>query len=65
MLNYLRQWNYTPEQLARIKATLESGKTVRTTHQPDINCIYPSDDGYTIVEIDANGREKEKEFETL
>jgi len=65
MLDFLRQWNYSKAQLARIKATVEAGRTVRTTHQTDIEAIYPSGDGYTVVVIDQNGREQEREFETL
>ena len=65
MLNFLRQWNYTAQLLSRIKTTVEAGRTVRTTHQPDIETIYPSDDGYTVVVIDDNGRIREHEFESL
>ena len=65
MLNFLRQWNYSEAQLSRIKATVEAGRTVRTTHQPDIEAIYPSDDGYTVVVVGNNGREQEHEFESL
>jgi hypothetical protein len=65
VLNFLRQWNYTEAQLARLVTTVGSGRTVRTTHQTDIESIYPSGNGYTVVLIDENGVEREKEFESI
>jgi hypothetical protein len=65
MMDFLKAWPYTPTQLETIRRTLEAGKTVRTTHQPDIASIYPSDDGYTVVIIGVDGREREREFKQL
>lgn len=64
LTRYLKQWPYTEAQLKRILSTLESGRVVRTTYMPEIQCIYTSN-GYTVIEIDANGVEREKEFSEL
>jgi hypothetical protein len=63
--HYLTQFGLTKPQIHRIVSNLSAGRTIRTTHSPGIKAIYPSNNGYTIVEINSNGQEQEKEFELL
>lgn len=58
----LRSYNLTDAQIARINATLNSGKTVRTTHVPAIDSIFLNDESnVTLVVIGSNGEEREIE----
>lgn len=58
----LREYHLTDAEINRILATLNSGKTVRTTYTPEIDSIYLNDEStITIVVVDSNGNEKEIE----
>lgn len=60
----LKSYGLTEEQIKRINATLNRGKTVRQTYTRKIDSIYLNDESMvTLVIIDANGNEKDVERE--
>lgn len=55
----LKEYGLSDAEIKRITATLDQGKTVRTTHSPDIDSIFVNDEGNAeMVIIDPNGKER-------
>lgn len=58
----LKEYGLSDAKIKRIITTLEQGKTVRTTHSPDIDSIFVNDVGNAeLIVIDQNGRERSVE----
>lgn len=58
----LKEYGLSDAQIKRITTTLDQGRTVRTTHTPDIDSIFVNDEGNAeLIVIDQNGRERSVE----